>query len=317
MKAMKLLKYLSAVLTLAVLTGCSLFPTGPALPENASRALAYQLGEEPEALIIPVCDYDDSFAIGTPRVMRFPYRGLTQLNDECGSLLRRKRQPSRVLILTPSGTLWSAVPVETPEPELTFFRSKLDEAGKAQLLADLNAREFEITSGASPWLAPGAEKPETAIPAEPLDADADWSRGIAFLETAGTAATGDPFRPFDRSSARHGVYCSAENSHVKPDYAPNAILTLDYAKEQPVRIGPKAEFSDPAELRKALDVHLASGRYALLRVRLAAVEDVFPLEHSGIGALVRGRAGHYGSDLLIELPDRTTIWRCSRCFSPE
>ena len=316
---MKVLKQFSAAFAVVLLVaGCSLFPTGPALPDNASRALAYQLGEESEALFIPVCDYGDSLTIGAPRVLRSPFREVAQLNGECGGLFERQRQPARLLVLTRSGELWSVIPVETPEEEtLTFFRAKLGEADKAALLAELKARTFEVTAGTSPWLAPGTEVGGAAIPVEPFDSDDDWSPGIAFLEAVQPAEAPEPFRPFDRGAARPGVYCQAARSHVKPDYAPNEVLTLDFAKDQPVRIGSKAEFSDSAELRKALEVHLASGRYALLRIRLATDNDIFALEHSGIGAIARRYADHYGSDLLVELPDGTTFWRCSRCFSPE
>ena len=315
---MRVLKQLSATLSAALLgAGCSLFSTGAALPENASRTLAYQLGEESEALVIPVCDYGDSLALGTPHVLDAPFREISSLNGECGGLFERRRQPARLLVLTRSGELWSVIPVETPEDTLTFFRSKLDEAGRDALIANLKAHTFEVATANSPWLAPGTEFDGTALPVEPLDNDADWSPGIAFAEAVQPAETGEPFRPFDRGAARPGVYCRAARSHVKPDYAPNAILTLDFAKDQPVRIGSKAEFSDPAELRKALEVHLASGRYALLRIRLAEENDIFALEHSGIGSIARDCAGHYGSDLLVELPDGTTFWRCSRCFSPE
>ena len=120
-----------------------------------------------------------------------------------------------------------------------------------------------------------------------------------------------------RAAGRHGVYCSAQKSHVKPDYPPNAVLTLEYAKDKPVRIGSRAEFSDPGELYKALSIHLASGSYALVKLKLSALEDVFPLERSGIGALVRERALHYGSDHVVEMPDQTTVWYCSRCLSAE
>ena len=317
-KVMRVLKPLSAALAVTLLAaGCSLFPTGPALSGKASRALAYQLGGESEALVIPVCDYSDSLAIGTPRVMRTPFRELTGLNDECGTLFERQRQPARLLVLTHSGELWSVIPVAEPEPGWAFVRARLDEAGRAALLADLKARQFEINAAPSPWLVPGAEFDGTAIAVEPLDDDADWSAATAFVEAVQPVESGEKFRPFNRGAARPGVYCQAEHSHVKPDYAPNAILTLDFAQDQPVRIGSKAEFSDPTELREALNVHLASGRYALVRIRLAADNDIFALEHSGIHAIVQNCSDHYGSDLLVELPDGTTFWRCSRCFSPE
>ena len=260
MEPMKFLKYLSAFAVAAALAGCSLFPTGPALPENSPRLVAYQLGDEPELLVIPVCDRDGSLAIAAPRILRAPYRDILRLNDECGSVWRRKRQPSRLLMLTPGGTLWSALPVETPEPALVFFRSTLDEAGKAQLLDELKTREFELAAPDSAWLAPGT---------------------------------------------------------AELNYPPNAVLTLEYAKDKPVRIGSRAEFSDPGELYKALSIHLASGSYALVKLKLSALEDVFPLERSGIGALVRERALHYGSDHVVEMPDQTTVWYCSRCLSAE
>ena len=315
---MRVLNTLSTAFAVALLAaGCSLFPTGPALSEKAPRALAYQLGEESRALVIPVCDYGDALAVGTPRVLRAPFREVALLNGECSRFFERRRQPARLLVLTCSGELWSMIPLEAQEEPFAFFRSKLDEAGKAALLAELKARTFEVASATSPWLMPGAEFDGKALPVEPLEEDADWSPGIAFVEAVQPVSTPEPFRPFDRSAAKAGVYCQAERSHAKPDYAPNAVLTLDFAKDQPVKIGSRAEFSDPAELREALKLHLASGRYALLRIRLAAVEDIFALEHSGTGAVARSLADHYGSDLLIELPDGKTFWRCSRCFSPE
>ena len=52
---MRVLNTLSTAFAVALLAaGCSLFPTGPALSEKAPRALAYQLGEESRALVIPV-----------------------------------------------------------------------------------------------------------------------------------------------------------------------------------------------------------------------------------------------------------------------
>ena len=76
MEPMKFLKYLSAFAVAAALAGCSLFPTGPALPENSPRLIAYQLGDEPELLVIPVCDRDGSLAIAAPRILRAPYRDI-------------------------------------------------------------------------------------------------------------------------------------------------------------------------------------------------------------------------------------------------
>lgn len=317
MEPMKFLKYLSAFAVAAALAGCSLFPTGPALPENSPRLIAYQLGDEPELLVIPVCDRDGSLAIAAPRILRAPYRDILRLNDECGSVWRRKRQPSRLLMLTPDGTLWSALPVETPEPALVFFRSTLDEAGKAQLLDELKTREFELAAPDSAWLAPGTAELNAPVAVEPLDGDANWDAAVRFVEAAEAPGPAGPFEPFDRAAGRHGVYCSAQKSHVKPDYPPNAVLTLEYAKDKPVRIGSRAEFSDPGELYKALSIHLASGSYALVKLKLSALEDVFPLERSGIGALVRERALHYGSDHVVEMPDQTTVWYCSRCLSAE
>ena len=280
MEPMKFLKYLSAFAVAAALAGCSLFPTGPALPENSPRLIAYQLGDEPELLVIPVCDRDGSLAIAAPRILRAPYRDILRLNDECGSVWRRKRQPSRLLMLTPDGTLWSALPVETPEPALVFFRSTLDEAGKAQLLDELKTREFELAAPDSAWLAPGTAELNAPVAVEPLDGDANWDAAVRFVEAAEAPGPAGPFEPFDRAAGRHGVYCSAQKSHVKPD-------------------------------------HLASGSYALVKLKLSALEDVFPLERSGIGALVRERALHYGSDHVVEMPDQTTVWYCSRCLSAE
>lgn len=191
---MKFLKYLSAFAVAAALAGCSLFPTGPALPENSPRLIAYQLGDEPELLVIPVCDRDGSLAIAAPRILRAPYRDILRLNDECGSVWRRKRQPSRLLMLTQGGTLWSALPVETPEPALVFFRSTLDEAGKAQLLDELKTREFELAAPDSAWLAPGTAELNAPVAVEPLDGDANWDAAVRFVEAAEAPRTGRTVR---------------------------------------------------------------------------------------------------------------------------
>ncbi|MDR0932761.1 MAG: hypothetical protein LBM70_07065 [Victivallales bacterium] len=315
---MKLFILLSVLTAFVALSGCSLFPTGAELPENAPLLLAYQIGDEPKVLVVPICDYNNSIAIGTPQVMRFRYPEFARLNTKYHSFWQRQIQPTRVLILTPSGTLYSATGFDTPEPDMTFFRAQLNDLGKKSFLSEIENRNFTITSRFSPWLAPGSKTPEREIQVRPFKDDDNISEAVAFISAVKISRKNDLFRPFDRTwKERNRIYCSALKPHLKPNYLPNTILTLDYTKDQPVRIGSKASFSDINELKKVLTIHLASGRYALLKVRLSALEDVFPLDHSGIGTFLQNLAEHYGSDLLIELPDGTNIWHCSRCFSPE
>lgn len=318
MGAMNFFQSLFVLSAVSALAGCSFFQPAPVLPENTPRLISFQLGVEPELLVIPIRDVGDSLAIATPRVMRSPYREILQLNRGCGSVWMGKWTPSRLLMLTTSGNLWSVLPLETPEVRLAFFRATLDETEKRRLLDELKTRTFERLDPGSIWLSPGTTgRTPSTVSIELLERDANWDAALRFLEKVEAPGAFKPFEPFDRAFGRHGVYCSAKDSHVKPDYPPNAILTLEYAKEQPLRINGNAEFSKKEELDQALSLHLASGSYALVKLKLSSMEDVFPLEHSGIGALVYKRALYYGADHVVELPDRTTIWYCSRCFSPE
>lgn len=303
------------ILTIAVAfvsAGCALFDSAPEVPANFARRVAFQLGDAPEVLAIPIRDGGDALEIGPPRIVAAPFRGISA-----------DGKFHRLLLLTPTGTLYCVVPGGSGSSRLpgsvSFFRTELTPALKARLLGQFSEAEFETDSSASVWLVPGAEMTDASRKALRSGDESAWKQAAGFLEKIkpGDSAEAGIFQFYDRSAGMHGVFCPAESSHVKPDYPPNSVLTLEYAEGRPVRIGGDGEFSDPNELDAALTVHLASGRYGLLKLKLSRYRDIFPLDYSGTGELLRERAAFYGSDFVIEMPDRSAIWFCSRCFSPE
>ncbi len=311
-------------------TGCKQIEFGTKVPDNFPRLIAFQLGDVSRVLILPIRDGGSSLDVAEPIIASAPFRELTRRATAQGGSF------DRLLLLTSDGTVYSAIIGErdsTPVPTFTpFYRMKLSSAQKEQLLAlwsktgesaekndGVTSVEFDISESAAIWQIPGdapEDAPKTAIR---HGSESAWKSAIRFLEPMEPTDDAEPsaFRFYDRAAGMHGVYCPAERSHTKPDYAPNSILTLEYAKDQPVRIDGKVEFSDMDELEDAISVHLSSGRYALLKLKLADHKDIFPLDRSEIGELLRKQSEYYGSDFVIEMPDQTTIWYCSRCFSPE
>lgn len=290
-----------------LLAGCR----SASIPAGTAKEIAYQLEEEPSVLLVPVCDYGASLALGTPRELFFPYSEIAGLAKEYGGFLGLSNQPSRFLLLTRKGELYSGAAAGN---EVRLYRTILNAAMLDVFAAQLRLGEFEITEQDSPFLAPDSPVPEKPLSVAPYDENGDWREPLLFLEQITPADEYVPATPFDRSYARHGIYCAAGESHIKPDYPPGAVLAMTFHPGRPVCLEGE-EFADRRELGKILRISLKSGKYALLKLTLPELEDVFELERDGIAPMLRELADAYGSDFLIELPGGIAIWRCARCFA--